>query len=141
MAQLTEPPDAISAVAALCALDDIAQEAKMLATDAERVVLETGEKRLETPYGLVERMPGVVRKAWQHDRVAYKVADKADDPVKAILDAAGISYWRTTVLRQFGLDPDEFCDVERGPAKLKIVRTNATGASEEAPGRKGDTME
>lgn len=79
----------------------------------------------------LERKTGTVRKAWDHEYVGKMLAAAAQDEridrmtgevlmtegeavKRLILDAAGISYWRTTVLKGKGIDPSECCEESKG---------------------------
>lgn len=84
---------------------------------------------------LVEVRGGAKRSEWRHDDVAWAltcdlaavdgVIDDADAALVAkvrdrILNAAGISYWRTTQLRAAGVDPSQFCKTERGRRTVQL---------------------
>lgn len=95
--------------------------------EAELIGLCGGPGKIDSPHGEVQIRKAKTRKQWDHPLVAYRVASEAiarrepDDDgaleppehtaVAAVLDAAGIGYWRTGALRDLGLDPDTYCEV------------------------------
>lgn len=131
-------------VVLLAAVEDVRDTAGALRDRIARELepLVPGSKGVTVDgVGVVERRAGTTRKAWDHPRVAWLVASHAvderrvdtetgetDDPVKvavqALLDAAGIGYWRSGSLREFGLDPDDYCDTSYGPAKVILHRSD-----------------
>ena len=112
----------------LYALRDVAAAVGHVRKLAEAELIRLGENVDHPVYGLFEIRRAKSRKAWDHSLVAWKVAAEAinrrepnDDgeiepaehaAVAAVLDAAGIGYWRVGVLRDLGLDPDAYCDVQ-----------------------------
>lgn len=89
-------------------------------------------RHLTLPDGrIAERWPGS-RKHWRNRELLAQLWDAAIDFAAGDLDeavgafresivaAAGIAYWRVKPLRQAGLDPDDFCDIERGRATVRI---------------------
>lgn len=93
----------------------------------------------EVPVGEVVQVDGVPyrmrggskREAWDHDDVRRDlqkvIADRlAASPfvVEQVVEAwtAACGYqWKTTGLRSYGLDPDEYCHVSKGPPRLAQV--------------------
>lgn len=88
--------------------------------------------------GWLEAKPATKRTQWDHDEVVRHVTARARDErqvdpetgeyepveeaiVRVLRECAGIGYWKVTGLRARGLDPDEFCTVERGPRRVTIV--------------------
>lgn len=98
------------------------------------------EQRLAVPgVGVVERKSGTQRKAWDHDRILSLVASRAADDAydketgsipplgvvaqhvaEAVARAAGISYWKVTVLKELGISANDFCDVTYGLPSILI---------------------
>ena len=97
-------------------------------------------------YGLAE-VPGVGafkiargtdRKHWDSRGVIGAIIDhKMDerggeaveqpwDVAEWILEAAGVSYWRTTSLRAMHIDPDNYCTATRGQLSVQIVNAATT---------------
>lgn len=84
--------------------------------------------------GLFEVRQSKDRRQWDHDALAAAVLDhhlteRADgelpDPWEVrdwILAAAAPGYWRTTVLRGLGIDPDDYCASQPGRPSVQITR-------------------
>jgi hypothetical protein len=86
---------------------------------------------------VLERKSGTVRKAWDHPLLASLVARRAtfdaetgevlikpEDAQRVIdelLTVGHIDYWRAGALRERGIDPDQYCETQKGRASL-IVR-------------------
>lgn len=86
--------------------------------------------------GVIQAKKGAERKGWDHEGLVRLVValgrderkidletgealeSEADAVVRALVECAGIRDWRTTKLRSRGIDPDEFCSVSYGPAKV-----------------------
>lgn len=86
--------------------------------------------------GILQAKKGGERKGWDHEGLIRVVTamgrderridkesgepleSEADAIVRALVECAGIRDWRTTKLRARGIDPDEFCSVTWGPAKV-----------------------
>lgn len=88
--------------------------------------------------GAVKRRKGTKRTAWQHDdlwrlmgRMAQErrnvdedtgeVESVADALARHITAACAPGYWRTTPLREWGVDPDEYCQKTEGRDSIQIV--------------------
>lgn len=78
------------------------------------------------------------RKGWDSQALTAAVVDanleqaqgEIPDPftvARWIEQAAGISYWRTTVLKTLGIDAGEFCTVTRGNLTVQVVNSADTG--------------
>lgn len=97
-----------------------------IAVRARMVELLGAGGELELPgHGLFKVRKVSDRKEWDHALVAYRVAAHAvahrtpdedgsverpeDVAVAAVLDAAGISYWKVGELKSRGIDPDTYC--------------------------------
>lgn len=76
------------------------------------------------------------RKAWDHDGLAGHVLDRhlSDlggdlpppwDVARWLTDAAHIDYWRVGILRDLGIDVDQFCSSEPGVPTVAIVSSSA----------------
>lgn len=88
--------------------------------------------KLMLPDGRVAERWSGSRKHWRNRELLAQLWDSAidlaagdlDDAIgafrKSIVEAAGIAYWRVKPLRAAGLDPDDFCDAERGRATVRI---------------------
>lgn len=72
------------------------------------------------------------RKAWEHRPLAQAVLDahltergfEQPDPWEAItwvLDAAGVSYWKVTALRELGIDADQYCETTPGKPQVQFI--------------------
>jgi len=92
-------------------------------TVATRVVPTSGQYG---PYW-VTRRSGTKRTSWDHERIAAVIVNDVDgDPHTAyaardrLLQAAGIGYWRTTVLRRYGIDPDDYTHTEPGRPSIDV---------------------
>lgn len=83
--------------------------------------------------GPVCRFKGTKRTKWDHDLVfsdLYRLAletPKGDLPpeervLEAIRGAAGIGYWRSTALRKWGMDPDEYSETSPGKPCIEVKR-------------------
>ena len=94
--------------------------------------------RVEVPHvGVIVRHSGKKRTRWAHDDLWEAVVDavlsepQADEngevlpPAEAVAvalrRAVGPGYWRTTALRDYGLDPDEFCSTSEGRETVEVV--------------------
>jgi hypothetical protein len=76
----------------------------------------------------VETKTGNPRKKWDHRQLASLVAKRIHDrsidmdtgeilktpqqQIEELLEYASPSYWRVTALRELGIDPDEYCEVQ-----------------------------
>ena len=79
---------------------------------------------------------GKERKKWRHDDLwpfALKQArivgplpgtpeSEGETAVRIVRSAAHVDYWRAKVLKGWGIDPDEFCEVGWGRKTIEIVR-------------------
>ena len=90
--------------------------------------------------GTLERKSGAKRTKWDTARVAPLVAriavearepdangeipDPVDTAVSAVLNAAGIGYWKVSVLRELGLAPEGFCSTDWGVPRV-VLNVNA----------------
>jgi hypothetical protein len=111
-------------------LDIIDRDVKTVAIDKmhdETIVFDDGaavEKTWEKP-----------RKAWRHKDVAAEVIHRliarnvdpetgempsATDVASQILDYAGVSYWKVTMLRRLEIDPSKYCEEGELQPKLMI---------------------
>lgn len=83
--------------------------------------------------GVFEVHRSANRRAWQSRSLAKEVVDArmrlaegvVPDPQEVagwILDAAGVGYWKVTVLKPLGIDPDDYCHTEYGSSKVEITR-------------------
>jgi len=86
----------------------------------------------------VTKRRGSIRKAWDHDAIIPRLVAQALDErridretgevleteasavVRVLKEGAGISYWRTGVLKKRGLDPDEYCSTEAGRTRIEV---------------------
>lgn len=94
--------------------------------------------------GLVTVRRGSDRKQWDHDGLSRAVIDAhvianegvSPDPFDVrdwLMDAAAISYWRTTKLKPLGIDVDDYCHKERGRLTVQIdAAEGATDTSSES---------
>ena len=73
------------------------------------------------------------RKDWKHKEVARRIAAQAaprqpkaaERVADAIVESAGVSYWRVRELRGRGIEPDLYATVERGAPEVKVTRKDA----------------
>lgn len=127
--------------AAVLLLADLREARKRLAqveayTEAE-TVRRMRRRNAEVSGFLVERKGGTKRTDWQHDRLAWAVVrdlavdgagvvdDAALDLIGKVRDrlvnAAGITYWRSTQLRPLGIDPGDYSTAERGRYTIHLT--------------------
>lgn len=77
---------------------------------------------------------------WEHDALVKQVVDcyltehdgDLSDPydlVRAVTAAAAFDYWRTGVLEQLGIDPDDYREQTRGNIRLRITTHDQIGAT------------
>lgn len=96
----------------------VISELRHLERDIETDAATLMPKKLgETHRVLAERRMSTDRRNWQHEDLAKLVIEKEwsnidhpQDVAKALMAAAGFSYWRVTRLRELGIDPDEYCE-------------------------------
>lgn len=76
----------------------------------------------------VETKTGQPRKKWDHKGLASQVAKRihdrsvdidtgevtktAQEQIEELLEYASPSYWRVTALKEIGIDPDDYCEVQ-----------------------------
>lgn len=93
-------------------------------------------KAVSTNQVLAERTGGgLTRRNWDSRAIAqdlvkartekYGTFDSPGDVADLLVEAAGVSYWKTTALKQYGLDPDEYCQSERARQTVKVERREA----------------
>lgn len=143
-AQLAESEDDYAELAEL--LVDVRELRRQLG-DQERevegvLVAVLPDRKVEVPQvGVVERRSGSVRKKWDSEAlVARLVRDRLYDSetgearfvsARDAVDAAvsvvtacapftGSMGWRAGALRDFGIDPDEWCESVKGPDRIQI---------------------
>lgn len=88
--------------------------------------------------GVFKRRAGTKRTAWRHDDMwramgrlaqADRIVDPETGEVESVADswsrhvvaACAPGYWRTTPLREWGIDPDEFCERTTGRSTIQII--------------------
>jgi hypothetical protein len=102
----------------------------------DRLAAEMTEDRLEIPdLGVFERRRKADRKAWDHEglrRELWKRAECNVDPetgeieseaeaqVRTIFECARTE-WRTTALRKYGIDPNEYAEVTYGGYSIQFT--------------------
>jgi hypothetical protein len=121
-------------------LHEIRTERQRLAIIEAQVEAECARRMPDKVFrgdGLVaERKGGAKRVAWRHDDLAWAVVNRhvvdgngEVDPVAAelvgkirddLLNAAAISYWRTTQLRLLGIDPGDYSTTEVGRRTVHV---------------------
>lgn len=102
-------------------------------------------KVVELPgVGVLERRGGRTRKAWDHEMLMRLVLARSRDErrcdpetgefedageaaVRVLAECAHVDYWRSTALRQRGVDPDEYA--ESTPAPPSVIFRPAEGAA------------
>ena len=96
------------------------------------------ERKTETSFGRVETSKRFNRR-WDHDEVVRHLTRVALDQrqvdpetgelldiptwervTAALRDCAGISYWKITALKDYGLDPDEFSETTSASLSVRI---------------------
>lgn len=88
----------------------------------------------ETPLGVVEIRRSSNRRDWDHEALAKDWLDSwleknAEGGVlpspwqikNALMEVAGIGYWKVGVLKELGIDPDEYCDSSPGTPRVKVT--------------------
>lgn len=129
--------------ALLLLLDELRTVRQSLATIEAAVEAAAAKlmprERVELPGFTAQRRGGGKTTSWQHDRIADRlVTELCTDPDtgelqdetyhnanlvrEAILDAAAITYWRKSVLRNRGVRVDDLCETERGRFTIQITR-------------------
>lgn len=99
---------------------------------ADRLADMMGEKRRTViDVGTFERHRKADRKHWDTDDLRRVVLDTRlvtldgeiidESPLDKILDVWNLSAPRITRLRARGIDPDEFCEVQRGGWTLQVI--------------------
>lgn len=127
--------DAVTLLAAIREARKIAQTVESnLEVRAAKAMQAAGEKQAELDgVGVVEWRRGSGSKSWASEQVAgdvlgaqlRRVGGELVDPFTVrdwLLEAAHVDYWRTTVLRDLDLDPDDYC--ERTPGRLTVQITH-----------------
>lgn len=132
-----EDIDGQDPVALVLLLDDLRSLRQELATVEAYAESQAARamtvRKLELPDGrIAEKYAGKNRKDWRHDLVMGELWDLAvevaagdlDDAIGAfrtlVIQAAGLTYWRTTELRRLGIDVDKYCTVEGSRATVRI---------------------
>lgn len=85
-------------------------------------------------FGGIKVHGGKRRQRWHHDELwtlslrrarseASITPGESDDRLLAVVRAAvQPSYWRSTELKRWGVDPDEYCSVSFGAKSVELVR-------------------
>ena len=124
--------------AEMLAREDTARAA--LAVIHESMTLHTWKARgdrygdvVHPTLGTIGVRRGKNRKEWQHDALAGAVVDahmdatggELPDPDTVrtwITDAAGISYWKVTALKELGIEVEDYCATLPGKPGVSITR-------------------
>jgi hypothetical protein len=109
-------------------LDDIANKAINLMGNVPEVTASNGM--------VVEQKSGAPRKAWDHQNIADLVARRIvansidmdtgevllsnTDQIKALLNYAGVGYWKVKALADLNINADNFCEVGEPSTTLAI---------------------
>lgn len=109
-------------------LRDLAAAVAHARKRAEQAFVLLGENVTHPQLGEFKIRRAKTRKQWDHPLLAWQVAkhavehrvpdedgvvDTAEDAaVAALLECAGVSYWRVGELRKRGIDPDAYCEVQ-----------------------------
>jgi hypothetical protein len=114
-------------------------ELDTVAADLEAAVVRAMGGRWETSIdglGGIKVHGGKKRTRWRHDELwprgltqARRLGPlpgtnetEAETTLRVIRDAVQPQYWRAKVLKGWGIDPDEFCEVSWGRKTVEIVR-------------------
>lgn len=109
-------------------VDDIANKAIDLMGNLPEVTASNGM--------VVEQKSGAPRKAWDHQGIADLVARRiaansidmdtgevlmsTTDQIKALLNYAGVGYWKVKALADLNINADNFCEVGEPTTNLAI---------------------
>ena len=126
----------------------ILNEAKKYVTSLQKEATELLLKSDwdKTPYQnqrfSVETKTGQPRKKWDHQGLASQVAKRIHDrsididtgeitkspqeQIQELLEYASPSYWRVTALKEIGIDPDDYCEVQEPITNLIYRSTEDT---------------
>lgn len=133
------PPDDLAEQAKAL---DLVREARRRLSDVERVlenaVADSMQGKTEEVHevGVLEKRGGKKRKSWDHEGVASRVVseirvDKETGEVRdpspqevanALVEAAGINYWKVSSLRDLGIEPSEYCEESPGRVTVQILK-------------------
>lgn len=86
--------------------------------------------------GVVQLRKGTARKTWDHasltTEVLHRHLSQSEGEIPApwtvrdwLLDALAPNYWRAGVLRDLGIDPDDYCAATPGRATVQITANGA----------------
>lgn len=100
----------------------------------QRMAEQMGSKRVTIEgAGTFERHRKTDRKSWDTDALLHHVLDtrlvnpntgevKDETPLEKVLAVWNLGAPRVTVLRERGLDPDEFAQVQRGGWQIQVIQ-------------------
>lgn len=145
-ALLTADLDAMSCDEAVRLLHEVQMTRKSLQASEEFIaarIHDSWKGDTRTPLhvegvGMVRVFRGKDRKAWQHEALLRDVVDahlaatggEIPDPFTVagwVREAAGFSYWKATVLKGLGLDPDEYAETSQGRRTVAISTDDMIG--------------
>jgi hypothetical protein len=134
---VTEGGDLSSLVLALDELRSAKAELSMVERSLEAAVVSAMGDRWHTViegFGGIKVHGGKDRKKWRHEelwplalhraRSAPNLTPEKDDDRLLVIVRAAVqpSYWRSTELKHWGIDPDEYCEVTWGRKTVELVR-------------------
>lgn len=112
-------------------------ELDMVERDIQGAVVRSMGDRWELTvegFGGIKVHGGKKRSKWLHDdlwpltlqraRTAESLAPEKDDERLLLIVRSAVqpAYWRSTELKRWGVDPDEFCEVTWGRKTVEIIR-------------------
>ncbi|MBM89764.1 MAG: hypothetical protein CMQ41_15480 [Gammaproteobacteria bacterium] len=122
-------------------LNQAKKDIQLLQKEVSDLILDSDwdHTPMSTQQFSVETKTGNPRKKWDHKELASQVAKKihdrsidmdtgelmksAEEQIQELLEYASPSYWRVTALKELGIDPDEYCEVQ-DPITNLIYRSN-----------------
>ena len=115
-------------------ITSLQKEASTLLLDSE-----WDQSPFQSQHFSMETKTGQPRKKWDHKGLASVVAKRihdssidmdtgellksAEEQIGELLEYASPSYWRVTALRELGIEPDDYCEVQE-PITNLIYRSN-----------------
>lgn len=124
---------------AVARLDALTSDLRAVTTEAKRMMsdaMPTKELNLDG-VGTFTKSPASSKHTWDHDKTALAVIREAweagrinhpDDAAAVLKEAAGISYWRATYLKDHGMDPSDFRESEYGSPSVRITANSFRAA-------------
>lgn len=143
-AEIAASADGAELVDLALALDELREarrELGMVHDSVEGAVVDRMGKRWERTldgFGTLRVRGGKSRTAWDHDTLFGLALDRArsveplaingrdeteaEAALRIVRSAAHVDYWRSKVLKGWGIVPDEYCSVTWGRRTVEVVR-------------------